>query len=332
MGFKSAVDKINKELSIETVMNHYQFKSIVGQGEILRACCEVHGGHNPSSFVANTDTNMWYCHSCGEYGDTINLIQKIDDVSFPKAVEFIKEEFNIDLDNLELVESKSAKRAQKQLDDWVKMIARKKKKSQPKIKEFSFKEEVKEVTDYRDFCESTLKYFNFGFVDKIELEKRTAGTYISRNRYIVPIIFNNVQVGVSLRRQNEEDNPKWIHAPSNLNTGDCIYNYDNVKKEPVIAVCEGPFDVWACHEAGIPACAMFGSHVTDEQFRLLLNTYSSIVFMFDSDEAGLKAQETAKEKFKNKADIFTVDLGKGNDPSSISREELKIAFVNKRRL
>lgn len=53
-----------------------------------RCCCPLHRGDNPTSF-SWTDGGRWCCFRCGESGDSLDLIQKIQACSFRTALSYL---------------------------------------------------------------------------------------------------------------------------------------------------------------------------------------------------------------------------------------------------
>src|SRR5690606_5191692 len=56
-----------------------------------------------------------------------------------------------------------------------------------------------------------------------------------------------------------------------------------------IDVVEGQIDVIASWMIGRPACAAMGSSLSPQQLRLLMRHSKHVTFVFDGDQAGLKA-------------------------------------------
>lgn len=314
----NAVTKINKYLDINKLLNHYKFNHIKQNGKMIRACCKIHDGNNPTAFVIDSETSLWYCHTnnCGG-GDVYDLVEKMENINFINAVHWLASFFNVDISKCNVIERKNDYLSD--LAKWIKMMRNQKK---IELKEFNIKEEIRPVTKFRNFKLETLQHFNLGHVNSVKLEKRDGNLYTLRNRLVVPIIFKERQVGISFRRVKSSDMPKWSNQPVNLQYGNIIYNYDNILHEKHIVICEGFTDVWAFHEIGIPAGATFGAHITNEQYKLLLKTGADITFANDGDKAGYLANQTGIKMFKNKANINLITFPQGKDPESVTREEL----------
>lgn len=323
-----AITLITENLDVEKLLNYYDFDHINSNGEIIRACCKLHGGNNPSAFVINKETGLWYCHTgnCGG-GDVFTLVQKMEGFNdFPSTVRWVANFFNIDISNLTITERKINYIID--LRNFIKMMKNHKKKE---IQPFYIQEEIKSVTKFRNFKLDTINHFQLGYVDKVKLQKRTGEDYILYNRLVFPIIFDNIQIGISFRRIKHNDIPKWSHQPALTDFGNILYNYDECKTKPSIVICEGITDVWAYHEINVPAVATFGAHITKEQYNLLLKTGADLIFSFDGDEAGQEATKKAFKMFKNKANLSYITFNTIEDPESIQREVLYVRYNNRKK-
>lgn len=314
-----AVTTIKQHMDIDRLLEHYDFDHVHTDGEMIRSCCKIHGGNNPNAFVISRETGLWYCFTggCGA-GDMFTLVQKMEKIEFKDAVNWLANFYEIDINNLEIIERKPD--YIKELNKFIKMMKGKKKVSST---EYHITEEIKEVTRYRNFTPETLLHFKLGFVDSICLAKRDGKVYSLQKRLVFPIIFDGIQVGLSLRRTRTADYPKWSHQPATLETANLLYNYDSCKSVDSVILCEGITDVWAFHELGLNAVATFGAHVTDQQYKLILKTgCSEVVLAYDGDDAGKKAVNKCIELFKHKVKISIIDFESNEDPESISRSEL----------
>lgn len=323
-----AVALITQHLDVDKLLKHYDFDGVHTDNEIIRASCKIHGGNNPTAFVINRETGLWYCHtgSCGG-GDVFTLVQRMEGIEFKESVHWLSKFFDLDIANLTIVERKAE--YIEELKRFIKAMKGKRKKIIPM---FAISEEVKSVAKYRDFETATLAHFNLGYVESVTLAKRNGEHYTLRSRLVFPIVYNGIQVGVSFRRIKSTDVPKWSHQPAHIETKDLLYNYDAVIGESVVVVCEGITDVWAFFEIGVPAVATFGAHLTQEQYKLLLKTGADIVLAYDGDEAGKLATQRAIKLLKHKANISLIHMSDDEDPESIGREELKKRYESRKRV
>ena len=139
-----ATTYINQNLDVVKLLQHYDFKNITVSGDLIRSCCKLHGGNNPSAFVINKNNGLWYCHTgdCGG-GDIFTLVERLEGFSkhdFPKTVQFVASFFNLDINNL------SINRHANYLKEIRKFIITVKNNKAKELKPFYIKEEVKEVS------------------------------------------------------------------------------------------------------------------------------------------------------------------------------------------
>jgi DNA primase len=104
--------------------------------------------------------------------------------------------------------------------------------------------------------------------------------------------------------------PKYKH-----NTGDwkskVVYGlYENGQRivaQDFVVVVEGPFDVIALWQGGIPAVALLGTAVHLEQLLQIRRYTREVKVWTDNDSAGMKARENLK-KLAVKADLHLTDV------------------------
>jgi len=316
-----AVDKIltHPNFNFKTILEHYKFNNIKIYGNTIRAACKIHNGNNPTAFVVNLDNNLWYCHTgdCGG-GDVFTLVEKLERVSFKQAVKIIAEILSIDIANMDIAERQLD--YIKEMQTWLKLM--KEKKGNVKYTPYIPNGTFEPLTTFRDFNVDTINFHKASFAKEIFAISSENKMFTLYNQICIPLFYKEMQIGISLRKTNQDKMPKWIHQPPNIATRNLLYNFDNVKTQTNIVVVEGIFDVWAFHEIGFPAVATFGAHMTNHQYKKLFKTGANIIFCYDNDNAGRIATEKAYEKFKNKANMYKINLPDDQDPSSITRETL----------
>lgn len=322
-----ATTLLREKVDPEALMSHFGFNHMRQDGEYIRSCCAIHGGDNQDAFVMNTEDGLWFCHTkCGG-GDIFTLVQKIEGLNFPQAIEWLAKFAGVDIDNLEIVEQKQ---------EYVKEIQKFSKTMKARKKNvpvaYHIPTQTKDVTKFRGFSAETLEHFGLKYVEEITLQNKQGKEYTVRDRLVFPIVQNGIQVGASFRRIRSKDTPKWSHQPVGIETKDILYNYDSAIGEREIVIVEGMPDVWAYHEIGITAVATFGAHITDQQYKLLMRTGADIVLSFDGDEAGRNATDKARALFRNKAIVKIVSFAQGEDPDNIPRQELLVRHESAKRV
>ena len=59
--------------------------SLRGRGRVRQAVCPFHE-EREGSFTAYGDTERWYCFGCGEGGDVLDFLQRLEGLSLPDAI------------------------------------------------------------------------------------------------------------------------------------------------------------------------------------------------------------------------------------------------------
>ena len=322
-----AVSVIKNNIDVEQILRYYNvdFKYY---GGYIRCACPIHGGDNPTAFVINEDF-LWSCHTgdCGA-GDVFTFVELMEDMDFPKAVKKVAEILEIDIENLIIAERKND--YLKEVEKFLKYI--KSKKNKKTLGEYIPKADLQQVRSFRNFKEETLKHFQLTCAKEITLESKAGKDFKLYERLVMPIIVNDVQIGVSIRKIRAKDNPKWFHAPPTIETGNILYNIDGCKDSKEIIVCEGIFDVWRWYEAGYSAVCTFGAHLTEEQYRMLLRSGKDIIWSYDGDSAGLNATKDAVNKMRYKVNQWVIHLPEGADPGNCTIEQLRTFYKEKERI
>lgn len=323
-----ATEYLRPHIDMMKILKHFNFDSIREEGDLIRSACAIHGGDRVDAFVVNTKNNLYYCHTggCGG-GDVFTLVQEMMECSFQESVRFVADFFEVDISNMEVAQAKA--KEQKELDSWMRTLLDR--KVEPHS-QYDTPDGAKQVVKFRGFNRETLEKFNLMHIDTLDLLSREGRPYTIKNRLAFPIIQDSTQIGMSYRAVNPKDVPKWTHQPGSIRTKDILYNYDSAIGKSNVAVVEGIPDVWAYDEIGVTAVCTFGAHLTAEQYKMLMRTGADIDLSYDGDNAGKEITRKAIEMFKNVANVRVVQFEVGQDPESISREELLSLYEQRSRV
>ncbi|MGA0130675.1 MAG: DNA primase [Candidatus Nanopelagicales bacterium] len=308
---------------IDQVVSEYLSIKSAGGGS-LKGLCPFHDEKTPS-FHVTPSRGLWYCFGCGEGGDVIAFLQKVDNLSFIEAVEKLANKFNIELRFEQGSSNISDNRNQK---NKIFEINRLTKEFYQKFLSNPEAEIGRNFLKSRGFDKNSADKFSIGFApnswDSLtknlsaqgfnEDELILAGVAISgqkgvydrfRNRLIWPIHDTNGQVvGFGARKMTDEDQgPKYLNTPETLvyKKSQVLYGINLAKKkiaqEKSAIVVEGYTDVMAFHEAGIEnAVATCGTAFGEDHARILKRLISEddqvsgkVIYTFDGDAAGQKA-------------------------------------------
>ncbi len=319
-----------RELSpvADIISEHVTLKSAGGGS--LKGLCPFHDERSPS-FNVTPARGFWHCFGCGEGGDVISFVQKVDQLSFTEAVERLAARANYEL---HYEQGGSAPRAQ--AGQRSRLVEAHRLAAEFYAEQLTTAEAVigRNFLDERGFDSAAASHFGVGYAPNgwehlvkylrgrgySDEELATAGLASRgqrgvidrfRGRLVWPIrdVTGDV-VGFGARRlRDDDDGPKYLNTPETplYKKSQVLYGIDLAKREMAKArqavVVEGYTDVMACHLAGVTtAVATCGTAFGDEHVRvlrrLLLDSAEyagEVIFTFDGDAPGQKAALRAFE-------------------------------------
>lgn len=314
-------------------------------------CAVVEAGH---AFVLEDEILTGNCFGCGEGGDAIAFIQKIDHLSFAEAIEHLAGKAGIQLryteggyvpgrqkgERTRLVEAHraAAEYYAEQLLTPAAEIGRRFLAERGFGREEAARFGVGYAPNEWEAVVGHLR--GRGFSDKelitggLASQGRRGPIDRFRGRLIWPIrdLTGDV-VGFGARRLEErDDGPKYLNTPETplFKKGSVLYGADLAKKEIArrrqAVIVEGYTDVMACHLAGVgTAIATSGTSFGEEHIKILRRLLmdqdeasGEVIFTFDGDAAGQKAALRAFEsEHKFAAQTFVAVQPDGLDPCDL---------------
>ena len=108
---QKTVQEIIDTAKIEDVVG--DFVNLKRAGSNLKGLCPFHNEKTPS-FVVSPAKNLCKCFGCGKGGDPVRFIMNHENMSFPEALRYLAERYNIEIVEKQLTESQ---RREKQIAD-----------------------------------------------------------------------------------------------------------------------------------------------------------------------------------------------------------------------
>ena len=321
-----------REEDVNTVRERAQIDEVVRETVTLKAAgggsfkglCPFHDERTPS-FHVTPSKGLYHCFSCGEGGDVITYLRKIEALTFTEAVERLAEKYNIAL----RYEAGSGQ-SQTQPGQKSRLISAHKYAMAFYQEQLRKPEAVhaREFLTQRGFDEAAWDMFGVGYSPAgwdalsnhlqqkgfTSEELLVAGLAVSgqrgaydrfRDRLMWPIRdAGSEPIGFGARKLSESDQgPKYLNTPETpiYRKSQVLYGLDLARREMAktsqAVVVEGYTDVMACHLAGVTtAVATCGTAFGTDHVRILRRilldddvAQAQIVFTFDGDEAGRKA-------------------------------------------
>ncbi|MBQ7798548.1 MAG: DNA primase [Clostridia bacterium] len=356
-GFNQAfLDEVLAKNDIVSVMSKYV--TLTRRGQNYWACCPFHIEKIPSMSIKE-DGQFFKCFGCGEAGNVINFIRKIEDVDFVRAVEILAKNAGMEMPEYE--DNEEMRKKKKQRDRILSVL----KATSEFYSDNLNKVEANKHVDYinkRGLSAEMVKKFkigasidfyglikhlrSLGFNDNEMIDAGVAARGESNmlydfygTRLIFPIINGLGEVvGFSGRDlSNDPQRAKYKNTPQTLvfNKSQLIYGYHflrELKKQRMldtIVLVEGQMDVIACHQVGVnTAIGVMGTALTSNHARDLRYLCNDIIVCLDGDRAGESATYKALEVLRQAGmNVKVVRLSKAKDPDEYIKQFGKDAFV-----
>ena len=359
---------VRERARIEDVVREYVTLKSAGGGS-LKGLCPFHDERSPS-FHVTPSRGMWYCFGCGEGGDVLGFLQKIDHLSFAESVEKLASKTGTEL---RYVDGGAA--VNRQAGQRTRLV------EAHKAAAIYFSEQLaspeaeigRKFLTERGFDADAAKLFGVGYAPKswdsllnhlrklgfADAELLTSGLMSQgnrgvydrfRGRLVWPIReLSGDVVGFGARKLfDDDDGPKYLNTPETpiYKKSQVLYGLDMARKEiskqQQAVIVEGYTDVMACHLAGITtAVATCGTAFGTEHIKILRRLLmdddqmrGEVVFTFDGDAAGQKAALRAfDEDQRFVTNTFVAIEPSGMDPCDLRithGDEAVVALVDRR--
>jgi DNA primase len=359
-----------RESDIAQVRDRNRIDDIVGEyvslrragGGALKGLCPFHDEKTPSFNVRSTH-GTFHCFGCGEGGDVIAFLMKIDHLSFVESVERLAERSGITL-NYE----GGAPTRQRDKGTRTRLVDAHKAAAEFYAEQLHTPDAAKarEFLAERGFDQASATLFGCGFApagwDKLskhllgrgfEMQELIKGG-LSREgrqgpidrfhrRLLWPIKdLGGDVVGFGARRLFDDDQiqAKYLNTSESpiYKKSQVLFGLDMAKREIArrhqVVVVEGYTDVMAMHAAGVlTAVASCGTAFGTEHItvlrRLLIDDDAfrgEVIFTFDGDEAGRKAALKAfDDDQKFAAQTYIAIAPDGQDPCELRQSKGDVA-------
>lgn len=315
---KNILDEIGARSDIVDVVGSYV--SLQRAGSNYRGLCPFHSEKTPS-FTVYPSSNSFYCFGCGAGGDVFTFIMKAENLDFAGAAELLANRAGIRLPQEGYRESDDRSIGRKRVYE-VNLAAAKYFRAclfDPTVGG----EAMNYLAGQRRLAGAVIKHFGLGFApnsfsafgdymraqgfsedelvqsDLLTRSERAKRPYARfRNRIMFPIIDTSGNIIGFGGRVMDDSKPKYLNSsdtPGFKKSRNLFaLNFAKNNCAESLILCEGYMDVIALHAAGFEnAVATLGTAITQEQARIIARYTKRVVLIYDSDEAGRKADERA---------------------------------------
>lgn len=339
---QESIEQLKQRADIYEIVSQYLELKRAGANYITH--CPFHN-ENSASFIVNPQKNIFKCFGCGEAGDSISFIMKIENLNYKEAVEKLAYLCNFTLTYERTSDRDStifkhleniASYYQSKIDKNILSYLQNRNINDESIKRFKL-----------GFSGSSADFVAFLSKNKMPFDKLLEVGVIGQkdrqyyakfnNRIMFPIFdINGKVLGFGGRILGNENTAKYINSQQSkiFNKSRLLYGYNFAKesifKERKIIVVEGYIDVIMLHQAGFKnAVATLGTALTKEHLPLLSRGEVDILLCYDGDNAGLNAAFKASMILAEKSGGVVI-FKDGKDPADMVKDnridELKSLF------
>lgn len=344
----TVIQEIRDRVNIRALVEEYVKLKKDGSG--FKGLCPFHAEKTPS-FRVNEGRQFFHCFGCGEHGDVFGFMMKIENMSFPEALERLAGRAGVELPKVEEKPEEKARREKSEIVFQANEAAAA--FYQQQLQRSPAAEIAREYLKKRGMDAETTGRRRLGFsppgwTDTMEALKRAgireedqleAGLLIRneeknsvydrfRGRLMFPIVDMQKRVrGFGARILGaEEGQPKYINSPETpvFHKGSGFYGLDSardhIRKTGRILIVEGYFDQITLDQHGVGyTVATLGTALTADHAAAIRRMQAQPFLVFDADEAGRKASMRALEIFLEAGIMPKMVLIPEGDPDDFVR-------------
>lgn len=342
---------IKERLDLAEVVREYvQLKQV---GRHFKGLCPFHQEKTPS-FLVSPDKGIWHCFGCGEGGDVISFVQKIEGLEFRDALKMLAERAGVQLPEYRGGDLRQAQGKRQRLFELMGYAARF--YHEILMRQMAGKK-AKEYLAERGVKEETMEGFQIGYAvnswDGVQVFLRRKGFTDDemiasglvgrsergklydrfRGRIMFPV--HDVQgravaFGGRIVPWHATGNEgKYVNSPETevYSKRRTVYNLNrakvNLRQHQPCVVVEGYMDVVMMVQSGAGnVVASSGTAFTPEQVQLLKRYTDTLHFAFDADSAGIHAAQSAtREALAAGMRVATVLFPAGKDPADVALDD-----------
>lgn len=336
---------------IEQVRDAADLVEIVGEsvqlkrtGTDWRGPCPFHGGTH-RNFAVVPKKGLYYCYVCHAAGDVFTYLMKRVGMDYPTAVREVARRVGI------VIPDRSGREGPDPREPLFSALAVAEEWFAARLREGKDAEAARNYLESREVPMPVAAEWALGFApadrsfaeamkqlgldERILIEagllvKREDGTITPRfrGRLLFPIKDQRGRTVAFGGRILGPGEPKYLNSPESpiFHKGSTLYNLHQarhaIRKEGFAILVEGYFDVFRLVTAGVEhVVAPLGTAMTSDQAALIKRLAPTVVLMYDSDAAGLKATFRAgDEALRHGLRVKVATLPDGEDPDSLARK------------
>ncbi len=346
------IREVAEKNDIRDVVSNYVTLKKAGSSYV--GLCPFHNEKTPS-FSVSPQKGIFHCFGCGEGGNVIHFMMKIERIPFTEAVEKLAQSAGVTLPTPNKKDSENYRRMAQKRDVLYEI------NKEAANFFYSNLKDGKAAVDYfkkRNLSGADAKHFFLGYakdswdalftylkslgytesdiLDAGLIKKSENGKYYDafRNRVMFPIFDVRARTIGFGGRVLDDSKPKYLNSPDSpvFNKSRNLYFLNAARKsgKNFVLLVEGYMDVIALAKSGyINAVATLGTALTSHQAKLIAADFKEVVICYDSDGAGRKATDRAIKILRDyDIKISVMDLKDKKDPDEYINAYGKTRFNN----
>lgn len=346
---QDTIEKIFDTVRVEEIVG--DFVELKKAGVNYKGRCPFHDEKTPS-FVVSPTKGIYKCFGCQKGGNSINFIQELQGVSYPEALRYAADKYNIEIEEQELTPEQESRMSAKESQFIATKFASEYfqnvlwNTSEGKAVGLSYFKE-------RGFSEDTIKKFQLGYSPKkqnsfekaatkagYDLEILAASSLIGKNedgktydkfreRTIFTIhSYTGKVIGFGGRAFSPDAKSKYLNSGETLiyDKSKVLYGL-NLSKQAISKadrcfIVEGYTDVISMHQNGVEnVVSASGTALGPQQIQLIKRSTNNVTLLFDGDKAGIKATLRSIDLcLKSEMNVKIASFPDGEDPDSFSKK------------
>lgn len=346
----NVLDEIRDRADIVDLIGEYV--DLKRSGSNYMGLCPFHSEKTPS-FSVSPSKSIFRCFGCGVGGDVITFVMKRENLSFPEAVEFLADKYNVRLEVYK-DENKEAREKRNRLyeinreaglhflknyeaSQKTQLYLKNRMLSDKTIRSYGIGYSKDSWTDLYDHL-TKMGYREDELLELNLISKSKNGNYIDRfrDRVMFPIINRNNRIIGFGARAFGDAKPKYLNSRETpiFHKGSNVFNINIISRESTrerIILVEGYMDVISLYNSGINySVASLGTSLTIDQANIIKKMARDIYICYDSDSAGINATSRAIDIFlQASVKPKIIELEGGLDPDDFIKKYGVEGFENK---
>jgi DNA primase len=342
----SVLDEVRNTANIVAIISEYVSLKKRGRNHLAR--CPFHNEKTPS-FNVNEEKQIFMCFGCGLGGDVFKFIMQIEHLSFPEAVRFLADRYQISLPTMTasstVVPTSGADILRKAMAETVAMY------QQCLLNTPDGKSSLQYLHD-RGITNETIERFRLGYsppggeylvqslqkkgfsvqaLEECGLGKRSedGGRFYDsfRGRIMFPITDIQGRTVAFGARAMDSRPPKYLNSPEtklynkSRNLFGLSFSKEAIKERGYAILVEGYMDFVIPFQYGVEnLVASLGTSLTPQQVELLGRYTHEVVVSYDPDSAGIAATQRSLDLFlEANFRVKVLRLPEGQDPDVFVR-------------